>query len=64
MDNRLQNRRTEERLIADCNSFVRANTRFRSVPLVPEISLYLADEAREHPSHDQFGEDRNDKRRA
>src|SRR5512147_1785255 len=37
--------RTTPPAIADPESFVRANTRLRPVPLVPEISLYLADEA-------------------
>lgn len=37
--------RAQERLIADRAGFVRANTRARPVPLVPEISLYVADEA-------------------
>jgi predicted nicotinamide N-methyase len=32
-------------IIPDRAAFIRANTRLRSVPLVPEISLYLADEA-------------------
>lgn len=31
--------------IADPESFIRANTRLRPVPLVPEISIYVADEA-------------------
>src|SRR5947199_99250 len=31
--------------IADPESFIRANTRLRAVPLVPEISIYVADEA-------------------
>jgi predicted nicotinamide N-methyase len=31
--------------IIDPENFIRANTRLRPVPLVPEISLYLADEA-------------------
>jgi predicted nicotinamide N-methyase len=31
--------------IPDPQTFIRANTRLRPVPLVPEISLYLADEA-------------------
>jgi predicted nicotinamide N-methyase len=31
--------------ITDPQTFIRANTRFRPVPLVTEISLYLADEA-------------------
>jgi len=33
------------RPISDRAAFIRANTRLRPVPLVPEISLYLADEA-------------------
>ena len=32
-------------LILDPQTFIRANTRLRPVPLVPEVSLYLADEA-------------------
>jgi len=31
--------------IADPESFIRANTRLRPVPLVPEVSIYVADEA-------------------
>jgi len=31
--------------IADPESFIRANTRLRPVPLVPEISIHVADEA-------------------
>src|SRR5437879_13261858 len=30
---------------ADPESFIRANTRLRPVPLVPEISVFVADEA-------------------
>jgi predicted nicotinamide N-methyase len=45
MDDRLPPRRTEERLTTDRAAFVRANTRPRPVPLVPEISLHVADEA-------------------
>ena len=46
MDERLPPRRPEERLtIPDRAAFVRANTRLRPVPLVPEISLNVADEA-------------------
>src|ERR1044071_9321932 len=46
MDDRLPPRRTQQRLTTPGHAaFVRANTRLRSVPLVPEISLYLADEA-------------------
>jgi predicted nicotinamide N-methyase len=33
------------RTIADPNAFIRAETRLRPVPLVPEIALHLADEA-------------------
>jgi predicted nicotinamide N-methyase len=32
-------------MIADRKAFIRANTRLKTVPLVPEISLYVADEA-------------------
>jgi len=32
-------------VISDRTAFIRANTRLRPVPLVPEISLHLADEA-------------------
>jgi predicted nicotinamide N-methyase len=32
-------------LISDPQTFIRANTRLRLVPLVPEVSLHLADEA-------------------
>ncbi|MEO7531284.1 MAG: 50S ribosomal protein L11 methyltransferase [Sediminibacterium sp.] len=32
-------------VIADKAAFIRANTRLRPVPLVPEISIYVADEA-------------------
>jgi len=32
-------------VISDCAAFIHANTRLRPVPLVPEISLHLADEA-------------------
>ncbi len=31
--------------LPDPSAFIRANTRLRAVPHVPEISLYLADEA-------------------
>ena len=37
--------RTTPPAIADPESFVRANTRLRPVPLVPEISIFVADEA-------------------
>jgi predicted nicotinamide N-methyase len=46
MDDRLPPRRTQERLtVVDRAAFVRANTRARPVPLAPEISLHVADEA-------------------
>jgi predicted nicotinamide N-methyase len=46
MDDRLPLGRAQERLTtAGRTAFVRANTRLRPVPLVPEISLHVADEA-------------------
>jgi predicted nicotinamide N-methyase len=36
---------TAKPAIADPESFIRANTRLRPVPLVPEISIFVADEA-------------------
>jgi predicted nicotinamide N-methyase len=36
---------TTKPAIADPDSFIRANTRLRPVPLVPEVSIYVADEA-------------------
>jgi predicted nicotinamide N-methyase len=46
MDERLPPRRPEERLTIPGRAvFVRVNTRLRPVPLVPEISLHVADEA-------------------
>jgi predicted nicotinamide N-methyase len=45
MDGRLPPRRPQARVIADRAAFVRENTRLRPVPLVPEISLHVADEA-------------------
>ncbi|MET4218703.1 putative nicotinamide N-methyase [Bradyrhizobium sp. LB14.3] len=33
------------RTIADPQAFISANTRLRSVPLVPEIAVFLADES-------------------
>lgn len=46
MDDRLPPRRTKERLTTTGRTaFVRANTRLRPIPLVPEISLHVADEA-------------------
>jgi predicted nicotinamide N-methyase len=46
MDDCLPPRRGQENLTTvDRAAFVRANTRLRPVPLVPDISLYVADEA-------------------
>ncbi len=46
MDDRLSLGRPQESLnAAERTQFVRMNTRLRSIPLVPEISLYVADEA-------------------
>ncbi len=45
MEHGLQAGRREALEISDAESFVRANTRLRPVPHVPEISLYVADEA-------------------
>jgi predicted nicotinamide N-methyase len=46
MDDRLPPRRGQESLTTvDRAAFVRANTRLRPVPLVPDISLYVANEA-------------------
>src|SRR3984893_10790385 len=46
MDDRLPPRRAQERLAFVARAaFVRANTRRLPVPLVPEISLHVADEA-------------------
>src|ERR1700754_4234673 len=32
-------------MIADRKAFIRANTRLKPVPMVPEISIYVADES-------------------
>jgi len=47
------------RVIADKDAFIRANTRLRPVPLVPEISIYVADEAVPlwHKTEEQLGEE-------
>ena len=44
--------------IADKDAFIRANTRLRAVPLVPEISLLVADEAVPlwHKTEEELGE--------
>ncbi|HRF08068.1 MAG TPA: methyltransferase [Xanthobacteraceae bacterium] len=41
----MQARRREALTITDAEAFIRANTRLRPVPHVPEISLHVADEA-------------------
>lgn len=45
-------------VIADKDAFIRANTRLRPVPLVPEISIYVADEAVPlwHKTEEEIGE--------
>jgi predicted nicotinamide N-methyase len=45
MDDNLQTRRREALTSANAEDFIRENTRLRAVPHVPEISLYVADEA-------------------
>ena len=44
--------------ITDKVAFIRANTRLRPVPLVPEISIYVADEAVPlwHKTEEEIGE--------
>ncbi len=46
-------------VIADEATFIRANTRIRPVPLIPEISIYVADEAVPlwHKTEEQLGEE-------
>lgn len=45
MDDGLQTRRRHTLTISGAEQFIRENTRLRPVPHVPEISLYVADEA-------------------
>jgi len=45
MDGGVQARRREALTITNAEAFIRANTRLRPVPHVPEISLHVADEA-------------------
>jgi len=45
MDGDLQARRREALNLSNAEAFIRENTRLRPVPHVPEISLYVADEA-------------------
>jgi len=59
MGTRLQaGRRLNPSLIADKDAFIRANTRLRAVPLTPEISLFVADEAVPlwHKTEEEIGE--------
>ena len=48
----------EQQPITDKSAFIRANTRLRPVPLVPEISLFVADEAVPlwHKTEEELGE--------
>lgn len=48
----------EQQPISDKSAFIRANTRLRPVPLVPEISLFVADEAVPlwHKTEEELGE--------
>lgn len=48
----------EQQPISDKTAFIRANTRLRPVPLVPEISLFVADEAVPlwHKTEEELGE--------
>jgi len=45
MGDHLQTGRRESLKLSDAETFIRENTRLRPVPHVPEISLYVADEA-------------------
>jgi len=45
MGDHLQTGRRERLKLSDAETFIRENTRLRPVPHVPEISLYVADEA-------------------
>lgn len=48
----------EQQPVTDKSAFIRANTRLRPVPLVPEISLFVADEAVPlwHKTEEELGE--------
>ncbi len=48
----------EPPIITDKDAFIRANTRKRDVPLIPEIAIYLADEAVPlwHKTEEELGE--------
>ncbi|MFG1346918.1 methyltransferase [Xanthobacter autotrophicus DSM 431] len=58
MGHRLRNGRRVSRPISDPAAFIRAETRLRPVPLVPEISLHVADEAVPiwHRTEEELGE--------
>jgi predicted nicotinamide N-methyase len=59
MEARLQTgRHLNPPIIDDKDTFIRANTRLRPVPLTPEISLYVADEAVPlwHKTEEEIGE--------
>ena len=60
MGPRVRNGRPEgvSRPITDPNAFIRAETRLRPVPLVPEVSLHVADEAVPiwHRTEEELGE--------
>ncbi|MFG1206793.1 methyltransferase [Xanthobacter flavus] len=60
MGPRLRHGRPEgvSRAISDPNAFIRAETRLRPVPLVPEVSLHMADEAVPiwHRTEEELGE--------
>lgn len=51
-------RAPQQQLIADKDAFIRANTRLRAVPLTPEISLFVADQAVPlwHKTEEEIGE--------
>ncbi|MEP9351503.1 methyltransferase [Xanthobacter sp. KR7-225] len=58
MGHRLRHGRPLSHAIADPHAFIRAETRLRPVPLVPEISLHVADEAVPiwHRTEEELGE--------
>ncbi len=58
METNLQNGRALTPIVTDKNAFIRANTRLRPVPLVPEISIHVADEALPlwHKTEEEIGE--------
>ncbi|MFG1358918.1 class I SAM-dependent methyltransferase [Xanthobacter pseudotagetidis] len=58
MGHRLRDGRPLSRAIADPAAFIRAETRLRPIPLVPEISLHVADEAVPiwHRTEEELGE--------